>query len=79
MDWYLRIVVALSANYMPARTALGSEALRQCLAFQRFVRAAEKKRIEVLAKDDPTLLQTVCALCHGARVCRPLGRKPSKT
>ena len=49
------IVVALASNAMPARTALGSESLNQCLAFQRFVKAAEKKRIEVLAKDDPTI------------------------
>lgn len=49
------IVVALASNTMPARTAAGVQALNQCLAFQRFVRKAEKKRIEVLAKDDPTI------------------------
>lgn len=49
------IVVAMASNTMPARTAAGVQALNQCLAFQRFVRKAEKKRIEVLAKEDPTL------------------------
>ncbi len=48
-------VVALASNAMPARTAAGAAALNQCLAFQKFVRKAEKKRLEVLAKDDPTL------------------------
>lgn len=49
------IVVALASSAMPARTAAGAQALNQCLAFQRFVRKAEKKRIEVLAKEDPTV------------------------
>lgn len=49
------IVVAMASNTMPARTAAGVQALNQCLAFQRFVRKAEKKRIEVLAKEDPTV------------------------
>ncbi|MBS1956152.1 MAG: DUF2207 domain-containing protein [Cyanobacteria bacterium SZAS-4] len=49
------IVVAMASNTMPARTAAGMQALNQCLAFQRFVRKAEKKRIEVLAKEDPTV------------------------
>ncbi|HEY9731248.1 MAG TPA: DUF2207 domain-containing protein [Drouetiella sp.] len=49
------LVVALTSNAMPARTAIGAQALNQCLAFQRFVRKAEKKRIEVLAKEDPTI------------------------
>ncbi|CAN5125178.1 hypothetical protein BH10CYA1_BH10CYA1_35570 [soil metagenome] len=49
------IVVAMASNTMPARTAAGVQALNQCLAFQRFVRKAEKQRIEVLAKEDPTI------------------------
>ncbi len=49
------IVVAMTSNTMPARTAAGVQALNQCLAFQRFVSKAEKKRIEVLAKEDPTV------------------------
>jgi len=49
------IVVALSSGFMPARTAAGSKAYNQCLAFRRFVHAAEKQRIAVLAKDDPTI------------------------
>jgi uncharacterized membrane protein YgcG len=49
------VVTALAARAMPARTAAGSLALARCKAFQRFVKAAEKKRIEVLAKDDPTI------------------------
>jgi uncharacterized membrane protein len=43
------------ARAMPAKTATGSKALRQCLGFQRFVQLAEKDRIAVLAKDDPTI------------------------
>jgi hypothetical protein len=49
------IIVGLSASAMPRRTALGSKLLRQCKSFQRFVRMAEKDRIRVLAKDDPTV------------------------
>jgi len=49
------IFIALSANAMPVKTKLGSDALRRCKAFQRFVNAAEKDRIRVLAKDDPLI------------------------
>jgi len=49
------VFVLLSARAMPQRTALGSLALARCRAFQRFVQTAEKSRIEVLAKDDPTI------------------------
>lgn len=48
-------VIFLSAHAMPVKTKKGAEAFRKCKAFERFVRAAEKKRIEVLAKDDPTI------------------------
>jgi uncharacterized membrane protein len=49
------VVVAVSARAMPAKTAAGSLAFREAKGFQRFVKMAEKRRIEVLAKDDPTL------------------------
>lgn len=49
------LIVALFARAMPARSAAGSKALRQCLGFARFVRLAEKDRIRVLAKEDPTI------------------------
>jgi len=49
------VITALSARAMPARTAQGSQALARCKAFQRFVNKAEKRRIALLAKDDPTI------------------------
>ncbi len=49
------IITACAANAMPARTKIGSAALAQCKAFQRFVQVAEKSRIAVLAKEDPTI------------------------
>jgi uncharacterized membrane protein YgcG len=49
------IIIALSSEAMPVKTKLGSDALRRCKAFQRFVAMAEKDRIRVLAKDDPTV------------------------
>jgi uncharacterized membrane protein YgcG len=49
------VITALSARAMPARTAQGSQALARCKAFQRFVNTAEKRRIALLAKDDPTI------------------------
>lgn len=49
------IIVAAFAQAMPAKTALGSRALREARGFQRFVKMAEKRRIEMLAKDDPTI------------------------
>jgi uncharacterized membrane protein YgcG len=49
------IITWLAARAMPARTAAGSMAVARCKAFQRFVKTTEKKRIEVLAKEDPTI------------------------
>jgi uncharacterized membrane protein len=49
------IIVLLSSRAMPAKTATGSRALRECRGFQRFVQMAEKDRIKVLAQDDPTI------------------------
>lgn len=49
------VIVFLFAKAMPARSAAGSKASRECLGFARFVRMAEKDRIRVLAKDDPTI------------------------
>lgn len=48
-------IVFLFAKAMPARSAAGSKSTRECLGFARFVRMAEKDRIRVLAKDDPTI------------------------
>ena len=49
------IITMISAGAMPARTELGSKALAECLSFKRFVEKAEKQRIAVLAKEDPTV------------------------
>jgi len=49
------LIVLLSAKAMPSKTATGSRKLRECLGFQRFVQMAEKDRIAVLAKEDPTI------------------------
>ena len=49
------ILVLMFSRAMPSRTKEGVLALRHCLSFQRFVRMAEKDRIAVLAKDDPTI------------------------
>lgn len=49
------LITLLSAGAMPSRTDLGSKALSECLSFKRFVEKAEKQRIAVLAKDDPTI------------------------
>ncbi len=49
------LITLLSAGAMPSRTEQGSKALAECLSFKRFVEKAEKKRIEVLAKEDPTI------------------------
>jgi uncharacterized membrane protein len=49
------LIVLSFAKAMPAKTAAGSRALRDCLGFKRFVEMAEKERIRVLAKEDPTV------------------------
>ncbi|HEX8236521.1 MAG TPA: DUF2207 domain-containing protein [Abditibacteriaceae bacterium] len=49
------LIVLASARAMPAKTATGSRALRECRGFQRFVQMAEKDRIRVLAQNDPTI------------------------
>ena len=49
------LIVAAWARAMPAKTALGSRRLRECIGFQRFVQLAEKPRIEKLITDDPTV------------------------
>ena len=49
------LIVAAWAGAMPAKTAIGSQHLRECLGFQRFVKLAEKDRIEKLITDDPTI------------------------
>ncbi len=49
------LIVAAWARAMPAKTALGSRRLRECVGFQRFVQLAEKDRIEKLISDDPTI------------------------
>lgn len=48
-------IIFLCAKAMPAKTATGSRKLRECLGFQRFVKLAEKDRIEKLITDDPTI------------------------
>ena len=49
------IILLFAAQFMPARTRAGWKKRAECLGFQRFVRLAEKDRIAVLAKDDPTI------------------------
>lgn len=49
------IITMVSARAMPSRTELGAKALGECLSFKRFVEKAEKERIAVLAKEDPTI------------------------
>ena len=49
------LIVCAWSRAMPARTAIGSQHLRECLGFQRFVQLAEKDRIEKLVADDPTI------------------------
>ncbi len=49
------LLIMIAGNYMPKRTAKGVKALRQCLAFKRFVNLAEKSRLEILAREDPTI------------------------
>jgi uncharacterized membrane protein YgcG len=48
-------IIAVSGRAMPQKTAAGSIAYARCKAFQRFVQTAEKQRIALLAKDDPTI------------------------
>lgn len=49
------LIVMMSSPFMPRRTRKGVDASRQCFGFRRFVQKAEKDRIKVLAKDDPTI------------------------
>jgi len=49
------LIVMVSAKAMPQKTPAGSLAYARCKAFQRFVQTAEKQRIALLAKDDPTI------------------------
>lgn len=49
------IIVFGFSGLMPARTRKGTEVLRACLGFQRFIKLTEKERIALLAKDDPTI------------------------
>ena len=49
------IVIWSFARAMPAKTATGSRKLRECVGFGRFVKLAEKDRIEKLITDDPTI------------------------
>jgi uncharacterized membrane protein YgcG len=49
------VTIAMASPAMPARTKKGVDACRQAIGFKRFVQKAEKERIRVLAKDDPTV------------------------
>jgi len=49
------LFVGIFARRMPAKTMAGVQACRECLGFKRFVHKAEKDRIRVLAKEDPTI------------------------
>lgn len=49
------LVMLVASPTMPARTMKGVNACRQAIGFQRFVKKAEKERIRILAKNDPTI------------------------
>jgi hypothetical protein len=49
------VIIFITAFYMPARTKEGWKERAEILAFRRFVRLAEKDRIALLAKNDPTI------------------------
>ncbi|MBX9876881.1 MAG: DUF2207 domain-containing protein [Candidatus Obscuribacterales bacterium] len=56
LGFFVAAMIVFSMSYiMPARTRAGVKATAECLAFKRFVSMAEKERIEVLAKEDPTI------------------------
>jgi uncharacterized membrane protein YgcG len=43
------------ARIMPAKTLLGTQTLRECEGFRRFLSLVEKDRIARMAKEDPTI------------------------
>ncbi len=49
------VIVASLAKVMPAKTVTGTEAMRECLGFKRFMALVEKDRIARMAKEDPTI------------------------
>lgn len=49
------IILFAFGNAMPARTKKGVDSCREAVGFRRFVQKAEKERIKVLAKEDPTI------------------------
>ncbi len=49
------VVVLLMAPFMSAKTVSGTDVLRDCLGFQRFVEMAEKDRVAKLALDDANI------------------------
>lgn len=53
--YFAGVITCVAASSMPKRTSKGCEILRQCVSFRRFATMAEKKRIEAIAKEDPTI------------------------
>lgn len=49
------VLVAVSSSFMPARTALGSRAYNQCLAFRQFVRTAQRNSIQSAVNANPAI------------------------
>lgn len=49
------VVVLLMAPFMSAKTVSGTEVLRDCLGFKRFVEMAERDRVAKLAQDDANI------------------------
>lgn len=53
--YFAGVITCIAASSMPKRTSKGCEILRQCVSFRRFATMAEKKRVEAMAKEDPTI------------------------
>lgn len=49
------VVVLLMAPFMSAKTVSGTDVLRDCLGFKRFVEMSEKDRVAKLAQDDANI------------------------
>lgn len=49
------VLTCIAASTMPKRTSKGCEIIRQCVSFRRFATMAEKRRVEAIAKEDPTI------------------------
>lgn len=53
------LIIFIGSRYMPRKTKQGALANEEIKGFREFIDRAEKDRIEMLAKDDPTLFDRV--------------------